>query len=674
MATDFNTNAIASGGGFKPSSKDTPIDVRSRVNTETDILEVPNPYVGMIIYVIDTGKRFEVLSINDVQQGLGKVSRIDQYRELPYADKEYVDKAIANAQLNSGNGESVNLEGYAKTSDIPTKVSQLENDNDFVTEAEMQQYVTENVTNVDAYQEKEDEDLETEDKTIVGAINELKNTTDNIMVINNPFKGKKANFLGDSNTMMNKNWRTRAYVDYVKDALGLSVANNYGRAGSTITPLPGKDTTSFLYRYKQMDADADLIVVMGGVNDVGQNSELGKFGDTETTTFYGAMEALCDGLMTKYPGKTIIFVTPIEQLNPSMMNSNTTGYTVADFANAIKMVCSKYSIPVLDAYSCSGIYAKNAKNAGIYLIADKLHLNDAGCELIARKVTNFLLFGALNTTILIEGKNNNGGESGDNTDPEEPEKTVSVQSVELDKHEATMNVNDVIELIPNVLPENATNKGVTWKASNSNASVSGGMVTALKSGSCAITVTTNEGGFTDTCNITINDEAGGSGGVVDPSTYVISGKKVENTKYQASGTKYDFSVMISSENIQNGDTLVLNYTLSNLVNIAESIPAASRPTWSETIETNKGIAAANLAGTVTRAGTAESGTITISINANNANNYEYLKIPMTFNVTDKSIPCSFTIDTLSVSKNGINLEIVNLGCCFVAENTTVTDI
>lgn len=134
MATNFDNNAIATGGGIKPSTKDTPTRIGERIETLSEMANIPNPYVGMIIYVMDEGKRYEVLSIKDVQQGLSKVSRIDQSRELPYADKEYVDEAIANAQLSGGNGGSVNLEGYAKTADIPTKLSQLENDCNFLTE------------------------------------------------------------------------------------------------------------------------------------------------------------------------------------------------------------------------------------------------------------------------------------------------------------------------------------------------------------------------------------------------------------------------------------------------------------------------------------------------------------------------------------------------------------
>ena len=82
MSTDFNVNALTSSGGFKPTTKDTPIDVRSRVATESDIQDIPNPYVGMLVYVLDSGKRFEVLSLKEVTSGLSKISKVDQYKEF----------------------------------------------------------------------------------------------------------------------------------------------------------------------------------------------------------------------------------------------------------------------------------------------------------------------------------------------------------------------------------------------------------------------------------------------------------------------------------------------------------------------------------------------------------------------------------------------------------------
>ena len=54
MATDFtnNNNTIDATGGFKPKTKNTPLDMRTRVNLKADIESIPNPFVGMKIIVL----------------------------------------------------------------------------------------------------------------------------------------------------------------------------------------------------------------------------------------------------------------------------------------------------------------------------------------------------------------------------------------------------------------------------------------------------------------------------------------------------------------------------------------------------------------------------------------------------------------------------------------------
>jgi hypothetical protein len=58
MATDFEKNALVSSGGLKPSSKDTPGDIRVRINTIADMELIPLPYVGMMVYVVDEEKYY----------------------------------------------------------------------------------------------------------------------------------------------------------------------------------------------------------------------------------------------------------------------------------------------------------------------------------------------------------------------------------------------------------------------------------------------------------------------------------------------------------------------------------------------------------------------------------------------------------------------------------------
>ena len=84
MTTDFTTKVSSFPGGLMPEATDTPLDIRTRVETEADILSIPKPYIGMVVYVKDTGKRFEVLTLKDKKQGLkvAKNALVDTYREL----------------------------------------------------------------------------------------------------------------------------------------------------------------------------------------------------------------------------------------------------------------------------------------------------------------------------------------------------------------------------------------------------------------------------------------------------------------------------------------------------------------------------------------------------------------------------------------------------------------
>ena len=51
MVTDFNKNSIVTNGGIKPATKNTPADVRTRIETIGDVESIPLPYVGMIFYI-----------------------------------------------------------------------------------------------------------------------------------------------------------------------------------------------------------------------------------------------------------------------------------------------------------------------------------------------------------------------------------------------------------------------------------------------------------------------------------------------------------------------------------------------------------------------------------------------------------------------------------------------
>ncbi|MBP1962247.1 discoidin domain-containing protein [Paenibacillus aceris] len=85
---------------------------------------------------------------------------------------------------------------------------------------------------------------------------------------------------------------------------------------------------------------------------------------------------------------------------------------------------------------------------------------------------------------------------------------VPVTGVQLDKPQVSLKEGQSAELVATVLPENATNKNVTWASSDNTIAkveVKDGktVVTALKAGVADITVTTVSGNFTAVSHITV---------------------------------------------------------------------------------------------------------------------------------------------------------------------------
>ena len=83
--------------------------------------------------------------------------------------------------------------------------------------------------------------------------------------------------------------------------------------------------------------------------------------------------------------------------------------------------------------------------------------------------------------------------------------TIPVTGVSLNKSSLSLSQGDTETLVATVVPSRATNKSVVWSSSApSVASVDqGGKVTAKSAGSAVITVTTNDGGFTASCDLTV---------------------------------------------------------------------------------------------------------------------------------------------------------------------------
>ncbi|MEK5085914.1 SGNH/GDSL hydrolase family protein [Paenibacillus sp. FSL M8-0228] len=217
----------------------------------------------------------------------------------------------------------------------------------------------------------------------------LREAINNSVNYRSKWTGKTWNAIGDSITEHNAR-TTKNYQDYIQGIIGCTV-NNYGLSGTGWrTPSVSGGSDAIYQRMGSFTTDADLITVFAGTNDwaeVGIAFNMGTFGDTDpAVSFYGALDYTIKQLINKYPTKTIAVFTPIPR-EPAWALNN--GVTLEQVADAIIKVANHYSVPVLDLYRTSNVYAWNEVYRN-YALPDGLHPNDNGHMRLADKVLAFL--------------------------------------------------------------------------------------------------------------------------------------------------------------------------------------------------------------------------------------------------------------------------------------------
>lgn len=85
---------------------------------------------------------------------------------------------------------------------------------------------------------------------------------------------------------------------------------------------------------------------------------------------------------------------------------------------------------------------------------------------------------------------------------------ISVTGVELNKESSNINIGGTDTLTATITPTNATNKNVTWASSTQNVTLTPNglscVVTGVNEGSAIVTITTEDGSFTDTCTVEVS--------------------------------------------------------------------------------------------------------------------------------------------------------------------------
>ena len=113
-------------------------------------------------------------------------------------------------------------------------------------------------------------------------------------------------------------------------------------------------------------------------------------------------------------------------------------------------------------------------------------------------------------------------------------KAVSVTEVTLDKTELTLTEGETETLTATVKPDNADNKKVKWSSDKTEVATVGGdgRVTAVKAGEAVVTVTTEDGGKTASCKVTVKAKVVPVTGVeVNPWAVTLSVRGTSKLSY-----------------------------------------------------------------------------------------------------------------------------------------------
>lgn len=218
-------------------------------------------------------------------------------------------------------------------------------------------------------------------------------------------EGKIIDFLGDSITegVGVTDRDNNRYDNVLKKMCKLKATYNYGIGGTrfahqSVPSEKPRHDLCFCGRAYDLNADADIIVVYGGVNDyIHGDAPIGSFGDETPATFYGAVRFLMNFLTTTYPDKQIVFMAPAR-----MCYKDLTGYEPSNrpvkradalplynYVEIIKKTAAQFQIPVLDLYQELGIDPMREEDKLRYT-EDGLHFNDAGHHIIAKRLADFL--------------------------------------------------------------------------------------------------------------------------------------------------------------------------------------------------------------------------------------------------------------------------------------------
>lgn len=398
-----------------------------------------------------------------------------------FATETFVTTKIAEASLSGG---GVDLSCYATKTDLSIALdghtfkflTQAEYDALTTKDPLVEYHITDATDTIDLtlYQLKTDNTLNTTNKTVIGAINEL---------------------LNKINTLQNRITALENQQDTTVRVTGVSLNNNTLtlNAGGTNTLIATVLPTNATNKSVTWSTNNSSVA---SVNNGTVTAHAAGQATITVTTADGGYSASCS--------VTVNEVSTTVSVQGVTLSTNTLSMKVGGTANLT-----------------ANIRPSNATNQNVTWSSNSAVVSVNNGVVTANSVGQ--------ATVRVITEDGNYSDSCIVT-VSETTTTVSVTGVTLDRETLTMNtIGGTQTLSYTITPSNATNQNVTWSTSVPTvASVNNGIVTANANGTTVITIRTTDGGYTDTCTVTVNDtsQTGGGGDstlyIPDIASYGIS--------------------------------------------------------------------------------------------------------------------------------------------------------
>ncbi len=189
----------------------------------------------------------------------------------------------------------------------------------------------------------------------------------------------------------------KPYYRYWEDCY-MAKTNNCGENGSYVADYERRYlnnvSTAFVKRVDltMNDNNADLITIMGGVNDCqsGYDTDL-EFGDlydpsaTDPRNFCGAVRTMIQKLRKKYPNALIVYLTPLKY-NGQYANRWENEKALPRYIEAIQLLCIECEVPCIDLYTPDALHFCDTTEDPL-IFGDRLHFGRTA----HRELANYIM-------------------------------------------------------------------------------------------------------------------------------------------------------------------------------------------------------------------------------------------------------------------------------------------